>query len=242
VRRHLAAAGGDVVALVGYWHRRYAPSTAVTYAATLRRIIPADLDATLEVALRALRKAAPICALRRAQAVTPSLMLKVTNAKEAARWTAILLYVSATRHGDLAAVSFGVWEGPTPEMAILQLQFAPHKSDVFGQRNISKWVVWPKVLLRHLRSLAPYAATLKFMHKMGAELTVHSLRRGAATGLASAGYAMEEILLLTGHTPSADPNLAVRRYIDAHPAQPEAKKCLEMSGVLSGPLWTSLGF
>eukprot|EP00760_Papus_ankaliazontas_P001112 PhM_4_TR10389/c1_g1_i3/m.31034 len=60
-------------------------------------------------------------------------------------------------------------------------------------------------------------------------LTVHSCRRGAMGFLAELGYAMREIRLMSAHTLTEDPELAVRRYINATANQTEGLKQREMS-------------
>ena len=72
------------------------------------------------------------------------------------------------------------------------------------------------------------------------ELSVHSIRRGAATTLADQGWPMEQIQLITGHTPTEDRRLAVRRYVDASPHQPESRLIQEMAWGLMSPIWKRL--
>ena len=51
---------------------------------------------------------------------------------------------------------------------------------------------------------------------------------------------MEDIQLITGHTPTQDARLAVRRYIESTPRQPEAQKVIDMALTLLKCVWTHM--
>ena len=140
----------------------------------------------------------------------------------AALRTLFVLFLSACRHGDpkkltiFREVDKGVWH----------LRWNTQKSDRYGQRKVSKFIeVLPSMrgLVRQVLPWTPYRELLTMLKNVNPQLTVHSIRSGAATLLASSGFSMSEIGLMTGHAPTADPNLAVRRYVDPHFSQPESQ-------------------
>ena len=188
--------------------------------------------AAMEVALRAARKRSPLDSVRRARPITPAEMARAARVPKIGD-TVRLLWLSASRHGDLPAMSAITWN--RGEQTVIQLKFSGHKSDTFGVRAVSKWIPWPQQsaakVVRNINSrrMASYRTVLKALKQVSPELTVHSIRRGAALCLADRGWSMVDIQLITGHTPTQDPMLAVRRYVDASLAQPEAKKCLAMA-------------
>jgi hypothetical protein len=105
------------------------------------------------------------------------------------------------------------------------MTWAWQKSDLRAKRFLCKFVVHPACQ----NTWATYDQIYRALKKTHPDLTVHSIRRGALTFLASQGYSHAEIGLLSLHTPQSDESLGVRRYIDPDVAQPEAQKQLQMS-------------
>jgi len=115
------------------------------------------------------------------------------------------------------------------------LQWASFKSDRYGERAVAKFVEVPQKF-SHLWKpfqVATYRQLYNELKKVDKSLSVHSLRRAAVTHLAEAGFSYPQILLLTGHTPTADASLAVRRYADPSPNQPESRLQILMSRALA---------
>jgi hypothetical protein len=105
------------------------------------------------------------------------------------------------------------------------MKWAWQKSDLRGKRFLCKFVVHPRRPL----NWASYDQVYRALKTVHSDLTVHSLRRGAITYLASQGYSHAKIGSLSLHTPDNDEALGVRRYVDPHYAQPEAQAQLDMS-------------
>jgi len=145
--------------------------------------------------------------------------------------TVTLMLLSASRHMDiLKVIRFQHYQ-----KAIVLLQWGNFKSDRYGMRAVAKFIEIPRQYLEVLAitELATYREVYNALKKVDPTLSVHSIRRAAATHLAEAGFSMDEIQLLTGHTPTADPHLAVRQYIDPSPNQTESKLQIKMSRVLA---------
>ncbi len=101
---------------------------------------------------------------------------------------------------------------------------------------MSKWLLLPEDIAHQLVSVVKrpptYRAALDFVKSIDRQLSLHSLRRGALTALASLGYSMHEVGHVSLHTPKSDEYLSVRRYVAPHPAQPEIQQILEMTSKL----------
>jgi integrase len=213
---------GDVLALFGKWDETLAPGSCMTKAGTLLclrpdlkcRVLKEIMDGwEIERAVRGQRHAvAP--EPRRMASLVPQLPILV-------RTTVLLLWVSVSRYGDLATLRM---EKVADRVA--KLSWTVQKSDRKGRRRLVKFVYWPG---RIPHTWARYREVYEAVKRKDPELTVHSFRRGAATALANLGYAMEDIQLLTQHTPTEDARLAVRRYVDPSHTQPESVKQIGMS-------------
>lgn len=214
---------GDPALLGAAMRSLYRPSTTVTYLATAMKANPDLKDhPQLRVILSATRQELGAQGTRKALPATPQQVAQVLkNTDKEVASTALTLYVTASRHGDLPHVTKYEWKPPTLTMGLRKF-----KSDRYGQRNTHKFVDVPRALwpwIPHKPPTTSYWKVLRAMKKVSRELTVHSLRRGAATHLAEAGFSMKEIGMLTAHTPTDDPSLGVRRYIDPTPTQPEGQ-------------------
>jgi integrase len=246
IKAELASMGHDPIALVGAWSKMHKPSTLNTYTAVLRGIVPEAQKATLKVALRATKKLAPMSSVKRALPMTLEQMkIMVRKGPSLEALTAIIMWGTASRHADLAAMTVTEFSNGTPETT-LRFELGNHKSDIFGQRNVTKWISAPARIAAQIKriiankSFGTYVQMYHWAKTFDKALTVHSFRRGAATFLASNGFNMEQVIILTGHTPTADPMLAGRRYVDSHPSQPEANLSLRMTAALLDPLWAKL--
>jgi integrase len=237
--------GGDVQELIGAWKQSHGPTTVVTYTATLKTLMretrPRDLQVHTEIssALRGARKSVNRCQVVQARPATAEDMANLRSNLHPNDWyTVALLFVTASRHADLAAMRPVKWPLHNDLHPILQLMMASSfKSDIFAERCLSKWIQGsPDILLKwyrmlHNRSWTPYWRLYRALVQRG-DLTVHSFRRGAATILASEGFSMSEIGKLTLHTPKTDEHLSVRRYVKEHPSQAEAQLVMRMSSRL----------
>lgn len=217
--------------LVQVWRETLAPATALMYAHTLLAQEP-TLRPRLRRQVTELRVHAGRHPSRRASALTPSQARLAINLAPTARIkaTIVLLWASASRHGDLRGMDMLEVEPLT-----WRLSWRVQKSDRFGLRRIYKFLNLPEEVSQILRRRKPFASyrdinlTLK---KVKPYLTAHSIRRGAATLLANLGYTFSDISALTGHTPTADPQLGVRRYVDPTYQQPESRKQMRMASAL----------
>ncbi len=241
IKRQLRLAGDDPVTLVGRWvAAKHKPSTITTYTAVLQQLVSEEQRPTVKVALRAAKKRSTLQSLRRAVPLSREEMVLAIRSARTAEFamTAVLLWATASRHCDLQAMQGTIWQLEDSAEVILQLTLGAHKSDVFGQRAVTKWLQLPTELatailaMLRARKWSTYRAMLRHMKKIDKAWTVHSFRRGAATCLATAGFSMDKVIMMTGHTPTADPMLAGRRYVDPHPAQHEAKIVLRMAAIL----------
>lgn len=121
------------------------------------------------------------------------------------------------------------------------------KSDRYGKRVVTKFLTVlgeHEVFFRVIPKFCSYAKLLKALKKFDPTMSTYSIRRGSTTFLSDMGCAYPLIGLLTAHTPQNDPNLAVRRYVDNSPLQPESKEQLRMSLMLAQsllPNWTPPG-
>lgn len=206
----------------------YKPSTTISYLATVMKMHPElKRDQQLRVIVSATRQELGAEGTRKAVPIHPQQVAKFLSvAPKDVAATGLTLYLTASRHGDLAHLRQYEWRPPT-----LTLAFRNFKSDRYGMRNVHKFVDIPTLLWKWIPRAAPnasYRSLLRDLKKVSNELSVHSLRRGAATRLAEAGYAMKDIGLLTAHAPTDDPSLGVRRYVDPSPTQPEGvfQRCM----------------
>jgi hypothetical protein len=147
--------------------------------------------------------------------------------------TILVLWVSASRHGDLKTIVCRRWKQPGPAATVTyELQLGAFKSDRYGQRAVSKFIKLPlDVPLSRTHRWASYREVLGAMKRASPSLSVHSIRRGAITTLSEA-FQPEVIARLTGHTPKADNASALYRYITKHPSHEIPRQQLEMSGSL----------
>lgn len=223
VERQLREYGGNRLALMGKWEQTLRPSSALTYAHTLMRGTKPTREE--KEVLDCWRKEAAVGCSRRALVASPADIQAVrkTAAPDVA-WTVWLMWLSASRHADIRQAIMTWVEATT-----LRLQWRLQKSDRFGTRNLTKFIAVEK---GEARRVASYEAVLRAMKKQKAELTAHSIRRGAMTALAEQGFEMSEICELSGHTPTQEGNLAVRRYVDPSAKQPEPRRQRKMSVVL----------
>lgn len=239
IRRDLAKVkqkGGSPMALIAGWRKAFAPTTVASYTNTLiadLRRQRVSIDPKLLLAQTTVNKEggpataqqAPLPDLRRLRLLvqTPSLTVA----------TIVLQACAASRHGDLAKATLST--ANVGRLVIVRHNFrCPWKSDRKGVRNFTKFSLLPIFLknfiwTRHFR-LATYAAVAAEMKKI--ECTVHSNRVWAVTELANAGYSFKNIEDLTGHTPSSDPDLAVRRYCVPSLHQPTSCAQIKMSAEL----------
>jgi hypothetical protein len=230
IRLGLEKAGGDLLALMAAWDQRCKSSTAATYTRTALRLRPELRTTEVMRYLDCLRQEATILASRRALAAAPQDIQKILRAEPPkTRRTIRLLWVTASRHADLGRmasvqlVSDNVW----------MAKWGAMKGDRYGQRCVTKFFFWKGTIPR---PFASYRTVLEAMKKTNQDLTAHSVRRGAVTFLSDQGYPNNSIAMLTGHAPTSDPHLAIRRYADPSPNQPESKLQIQMSKAL----WESL--
>ena len=227
----------DLPTLIRVWEKTTVPNVTVSYAATLLKLRPDLRTAEVKDALDRVRQKGGPLTTKRARPVTPNEVLRAMDqAKDIrVRRTLFLIFVSASRHMDLFRVL--KWADSIAR-GVLMLQWASWKSDRYGTRAFSKFVHIPQ-RFRYLFkewTLASYYEVYSALKKVCSDLSVHSLRRGACSLLACAGFTMEEIQLLTGHTPTADKCLAVRGYVDPHESQPECQLQLRMSRTVGNAL------
>jgi hypothetical protein len=218
--------------------QRYAPTTAVTYTLSAMSAVP-ELkgDADYADAVRWIRKEAAKLARKRKPAIpaTPEQVRRLLADKQIAagvKATIMTLYVTASRHADLAGCEITkLWR--KRETSILRIEYRQFKSDLFGQRFVSKTVELTAEteakVFTSLNRPVPYRRVWLAMKKQG--LTVHSLRRGAVTQLTRLQVPPEHILLLTLHTMKEEPT-AVRRYTDPTSNGPEQQVQRKLSKLL----------
>jgi hypothetical protein len=217
----------DPVVLLEAWRRVYAASTVLSYARTLQAMKP-DLKVLKpwKTLLDRVRQDAGQAERRQARPITSEQIAGLPSNSPVSRQV-MLLFLSASRHADLERLTHYHWAAP-----IITMRWKTFKSDRYGERRVTKFVEVPRKLWNWIDRVVPratYREVLNTLKRVNAELTVHSCRRGAMTALAEEGFSHKEIRLLSAHTPTEDPELAVRRYIDASPNQPEGLKQREMS-------------
>lgn len=231
---------GDVPTLIRLWEKTLAPNVTVSYAATLLKLRPDLRTPMVKDAIDRVRQKAGPLTTKRAKAVTAVQMRHLLESgPERVQRTLLLLFLGACRHADLLRVqclhSTAIIRG------VIMLQWGAFKSDRYGLRAYAKFLFLPP-RYRHLFkdwTIATYREVYRHIKFHYGELSVHSLRRGACTLLAELGFTMSEIALLTGHTPTSDPSLGVRRYVDPSEKQPESQLQLRMSSALAKTLQSS---
>jgi len=233
IQGQLASHSNNPLSLIRMWEKNYAPSTAKGYTSTLLGMNP-EFKSQRKVldAQDRIKQKAPLIIAKRARPITPKeFQLLFSSAPLRVSLTAMMMLLSASRHMDLLKVI----RYRHFIHAVVMLQWANMKSDRYGVRAVSKFIEIPKHYLQHVQSLeiATYREVYYELKKVAKDLSVHSIRRSAATNLAEAGFSNAEIQSLTGHTPTADPHLAVRQYIDPSPNQPESQLQIRMSQALA---------
>lgn len=213
--------GGTPAMLIAAWARQLRPSTAESYTAILLSLLPPEERSLHARWGRIMRKRNPVGCRQAARPATPAEVRRLvqTATSEDMRLTIVLLWISASRHGDCKHMVPRMQEG------VLALNMPSFKSDIYGKRSCVKFLLAGGALSAKLfdlvknRRWTPYRQLLRHMHVQTPGLTVHSLRRGSATYLANQGVSFKDIALLTLHTPEQDEELAVRRYVDSSPKQ-----------------------
>jgi hypothetical protein len=219
----------------------FSATTALTYARTAAALDPAlSADPTWRDALVFLRKAAADAGTRHAPvatAVDVAAIVRHSNPQTAAM--ALLLFLSASRHGDFVGRS-----APERKLvgASLRMSWRTQKSDRFGERSLYKFVEAPLPVLDSLSRFKPpsYKTFLKCIREICPTLGAHSFRRGAATLLASR-FEESEIVLLTGHSVPHSVSRSLRAYIEPHPDQRDPSRMRVMSSFLFGKVAEVLG-
>jgi len=203
------------------------PNVVISYTGTHLAMRPEMKSKEVMTYLDALRQEGGVRHSSRAIPARPAQVKFLLSQPTAVdvRSTISFLWRSASRHGDLPRVH-DVKHWPDQ---VQEFQWGAFKSDRYGVRAVSKFI--PRDPRWNLEPCS-YKKMLQTIQRYYPELTSHSLRRGAVTYLSSRGYSMKEIRLLTAHTPTEDPDLAVRRYVNPSPNQPESKLQLNMSRVL----------
>ena len=225
---------GKATTLIRLWEDTVAPGVAVSYAGTLLKMHPEISTPMFKDAVDRIRQKASVLHCHRAIRITSEQLNEAlrTAPPNVAR-TLILMWVSTSRHADLLRMhntsTTNLFRG------ILLLQWAHFKSDRYGKRAVHKFVYLPQ-RFRYLFNewtLATYSQVYTHLKTISKDLSVHSLRRAGATLLGEAGFSDQEIGTMTGHTPTSDPHLAVRRYKDPTLQQPESQLQLTMSKTLA---------
>ena len=236
-----AAAKSKPLVLLRAWQKCMGPGSAFSYAMTLSAMHPETRsDPQVRVIHDAMRQAATLAASKRAMLITPEWVRSLlATASPIVAATAWFMWLSSCRHADLAFIhQFGTGPG------YMVVRWDRFKSDRYGRRAVSRFLTVTRSQekwLEHLPRWCTYRQLLAALKKVHPKLATYSLRRGAASFLADAGNSMPMVGLMTAHTPTADPALAVRRYVDPSAAQPEAQEQLRMSRQLAlalEPGWT----
>lgn len=217
----------DPLVLMEAWMGTYPkPSTVVSLSFTLRKMVPDLWTTECRTFLDAIRQLTGVRNVNPGKTMNPSDLVEILRSTTRdIRWTLLVQWLSASRHRDLERL----WAQEMHFPNTLALHWNTFKSDRFGQRGFSKFIVQP-LALGSIPRYASYTRVQKVLKKVG--YGTKSLRRGAAQYLGEMGYSDQEIALLTGHAPTCDPNLAVRRYKYPSPEQPESLKQRAMSDTL----------
>jgi hypothetical protein len=210
----------NLEALLAQWDTQVKPSTAILWTRVLFQLRPDLRNAVGRRMLTVWEREAAVVT-RRAKPIVPLQIQQAVRTSDATIARTIqFLWTSACRHADL-----GRAEIQTVAPGIHQMKWAWQKSDIRARRFLCKFVLLPTLP----EAWATYDQVYRTLKRTHPDLTVHSIRRGALTLLATLGYSHAEIGLLSLHTPQSDESLGVRRYIDPNISQPEARKQLEMS-------------
>eukprot|EP00760_Papus_ankaliazontas_P022365 PhM_4_TR18845/c1_g1_i1/m.100324 len=214
----------DIITLMGKWDAQHRPGTALHKTRTLLALLGRRPEGQVKVVMSCWRQRLGATGTRQAIAATPG---KVRTAMRLADSTTartiLLLWVSASRHGDLARAHVS-----KAARTSLLLKWGTQKSDRFGERRITKFVHWPREVPARWAS---YKQVLRALKRVS--LTVHSLRRGSLTWLAKKGYTHTQLQKLSGHTPVGRTLSGIRRYVDPAPEQPEGRLQMRMSHQLN---------
>ena len=227
------AANSKALVLLRAWQKCMAPGSALSYAMTLAGMHPyIRTDPQVRVVLDAMRQSASLGASQRAMLITPEwVRALLATASSTVAATAWFMWLSTCRHADLQYIhQFGTAPG------YLVVRWDRFKSDRYGRRAVSRFITVLKSQEKFVKDLprwCTYRQLLDALKKVNPKLSTYSLRRGGASFLADAGNSMPMVGLMTAHTPTADPALAVRRYVDPSASQPEAKDQLRMSRQLA---------
>jgi len=224
------AAKGNALALLKIWSKMYAPSTAKHKMGTLFAMKPhLKTDRSLNELVEKIKRNAHQGTLRKAIPITTRQMRKLLRlASPKIARTAWILWLSASRYGDLAHLSVCKLEN-----GVVVMRWNFQKSDIYGKRRISKFLTvltQQNVYAMTLQEgFCRYHELLNALKMVDPTLSTYSLRRGSATFLAELGFPMPTIGIMTAHTPSADPSINVRQYVDVTANQPESLLQREMS-------------
>ena len=213
----------------------FQPSTAVTYTRTLRSLLRLhQTDPRVEEwkeSIRWLRMKAGRNPPRKATPLQPRQLRCLTPQRQTDLMIAFMT-ISASRHADL----IGATCSKTPNPEVLKLHLSIFKSDIFGEKNVTKHVSvprsWVTPLFRMMNSPPSYRATHERMKQIHPSLTPHSARRGAVTILSTI-FPSETIALLTGHSRGILDPTSVRRYIEPTINSLEAQQQIIMSAHLA---------
>lgn len=210
------------MALFGKWDVTLQPSTCLTKAHTLLKLRPALKSALTGEILEGWEVEKAVVGPRRALSISVADLIGVLRkCPRLERYTILFLWVGALRHGDLRTATITRMTDQ-----VVRVQWSVQKSDRLGRRFLTKFVIFPFAVGP---PWANYRETYETVKAQNIQLTVHSLRRGALTHLADKGYSHAEIATFSLHAPTSDAHLAVRRYVDPSPSQPEGGLQLQMS-------------
>jgi hypothetical protein len=210
--------------LLRKWQLTMKPSTARTYTEVALSVAP---SLKTRPRVRTVVEAGKL--LNSLGKITPATPMDAQSLRELQKRdtevarTALLMWCSVSRWADLGK---GVWS--EVEKDVWRHDLDVFKSDRYGKRRVTKFVYG----FHQPKSILSFRQLNKGLKQMDARFTTYSVRRGAMTHLANLGYSMNQIVLISGHTPTQDPLLAVRRYIQQEKGQPESQTQLEMSKAL----------
>lgn len=230
LREELALFDPDPHTILGYLANQYAPATAVGYASTIASLDP-ELAATerWKDGFRALKKLAAQKPRRDKPTATPAQLIDLIRhaPTDQMRRTLTMLWTSCSRHKDLHNAEMEVLNEetlsiqnrhalqPPREVEVTRTWLGANKSDLFNQKNLTKFLQIPK---EHARVLYPpweaYDPVLKYIKSRHPILAVHAIRRGSHTSLAAV-WSNEEVTCLSAHASKYN-SLGPSFYIAAH--------------------------
>jgi hypothetical protein len=224
--------------VAGFLVSAFAPSTALTYAAVLTKATPLGKNEQWLLKYRAIRlwaaKKEQQVRATQAQPLSPyqcrQFLLRRDEPPET-RATVLLLWLLAARHGDLQYM-----HAKAHSEDVLEIRMFGGKSDIFSLHRESKWVRttagWGRIFTEMLakQKWQVYAEILKALKRLQPNLSVHSIRRGAISALATR-WSPHQIALLSGHA-NPQQRLGSLKYIEMKPSQTQPKLVLEMSDFL----------